>query len=217
MSCLGAACWAVGGQNTGVVLRGETVTLPDTTSGFRWQPRDFTEARGWNGVWFADATNTFVVGVNGQTMHTNGFQSFMARSLTPATLHGVGGWVRPDGSSTVVLAVGGELDTADATQRAVILVRGDDSAALQRRRAEAFVPSGSCAARSADPGSRVGPPRVALAAPLRGALGRPIGRRRPGLGRARGAPADPRRRRRARAGQGEASPLPGHSARRWPR
>lgn len=141
VSCNGDECWAVGGQNTGVVLRGETVTLPDTTREFRWQPRSFTEARGWNGVWFADGANTFLVGVGGQTMHTNGFQSFMPRSLTPATLHGVGGWVRPDGSSTVVLAVGGELDTADTTQRAVILVRGDDSASFTVD-GTPFVPTG---------------------------------------------------------------------------
>ncbi len=141
VSCNGDECWAVGGQNTGVVLRGEAVTLPDTTREFRWQPRSFTEARGWNGVWFADDANTFLVGVGGQTMHTNGYRSFMPRSLTPATLHGVGGWVRPDGSSTVVLAVGGELDTADTTQRAVILVRGDDSASFTVD-GTAFVPTG---------------------------------------------------------------------------
>jgi hypothetical protein len=139
VSCLGQSCWAVGGQNTGVVLQGgPTGAAPGD---FAWQPRVFTEARGWNGVWFADEANTFIVGVNGQTMHTNGFQSFMARSLTPATLHGVGGWARPDGSSTVVLAVGGELDTADATQRAVILVRGDDSASFTVD-GTAFVPTG---------------------------------------------------------------------------
>jgi hypothetical protein len=135
VSCNGDACWAVGGQNTGVVL------YNDTGPGTAWQPRAFNEAAGWNGVWFADASNTFIVGVNGQTMHTDGVRSFMARALTPATLHGVGGWVRPDGTSTVALAVGGELDTADATQRAVILVRGDDSAGFTVD-GRAFVPSG---------------------------------------------------------------------------
>lgn len=141
VSCHGDDCWAVGGQNTGVVLRGQTVTLSDSTRDFRWQPRPGTEARGWNGVWFADADNAFLVGVGGQTMHTNGFQSFMARSLTPATLHGVGGWARPDGTSTVALAVGGELDTADTTQRAVILLRGDDSATFTVD-GTPFVPTG---------------------------------------------------------------------------
>lgn len=128
VSCFGGGCWAVGGQNTGVVLYGAVETLSDTTRAFRWESRPFTENQGWNGVWASDASNVFLVGVNGQTMHTNGLRSFTARALTPATLHGVGGWSAPDGSSTVVVAVGGELDTANTTQRAVILVRGDDSA-----------------------------------------------------------------------------------------
>ncbi|MDO9016287.1 MAG: hypothetical protein Q8S73_10135 [Deltaproteobacteria bacterium] len=134
VSCQGTSCWAVGGQNTGVVLMG---TGQD---GLEWQPRGFEDARGWNGVWFADDSNAFLVGVNGQTMHTNGLRSFLARSLTPATLHGVGGWVRADGG-IVAIAVGGELDTADLTQRAVILLRGDDSAAFTVD-GRAFVPTG---------------------------------------------------------------------------
>jgi hypothetical protein len=125
--CYGGECWAVGGQNTGVILHGSMVTQVDTTTVWRWEPRDFDEARGWNGVWSSDSSNTYAVGVNGQTMHTNGVSSFMGRSLTQATLHAVGGWSAPAGDSTVVVAVGGELDTADTTQRAVILVRGDDS------------------------------------------------------------------------------------------
>ena len=130
----GTSCWAVGGQNTGVVLLG---TGQD---GLAWQPRGFEDARGWNGVWFADDANAFLVGVSGQTMHTDGLRSFRARSLTPATLHGVGGWVGADGA-TVAIAVGGELDTADLTQRAVILLRGDDSAGFTVD-GRAFVPTG---------------------------------------------------------------------------
>ena len=124
VSCQGPSCWAVGGQNTGVVLQG--LPTGDDQGGLAWQPRALADARGWNGVWFADPANTFFVGVDGQTMHSDGARSFRARALTPATLHGVGGWVRADGGH-VALAVGGELDATDASQRAVILVRGDDS------------------------------------------------------------------------------------------
>lgn len=126
-SCFGGACWAVGGQNTGVILRGDMQTEVDGTTTWRWMPRGFEESAGWNGVWSSDSSNTFIVGVNGQTMHTNGRSAFGARALTRATLHAVGGWSAPSGASTVVVAVGGELDTANTTQRAVILVRGDDS------------------------------------------------------------------------------------------
>ncbi len=126
-SCSGGACWAVGGQNTGILLQGTMEANGDGTTTWRWMPRVFEELNGWNGVWFADPANTFIVGVNGQTMHTNGLRSFTGRSLTQATLHAVGGWSAPAGDSTVVVAVGGELDTANTSQRAVVLVRGDDS------------------------------------------------------------------------------------------
>jgi hypothetical protein len=137
VNCYGTECWAVGGQNTGIVLASRT----DGPTGFYWRPLPFPEARGWNGVWSADGSNTFFVGVGGQTMHYSLGRSFAARSHTPATLHGVGGWANPIGDSTVVFAVGGELDTADTTQRGVILVRGDDSEAF-RVDGTAYVPTG---------------------------------------------------------------------------
>jgi hypothetical protein len=141
VSC-SAFCWAVGGQNVGVVLRGRSDLGVDGTGDFRWEPAPFPAAQGWSGVWSLDVANTFFVGVAGQTMHVGTGRAFMARSLTPATLHGVGGWFTPRrADAAVVLAVGGELGTADASQRAVILVRGDDSATFTVD-GTAFVPTG---------------------------------------------------------------------------
>ncbi len=139
VSCGASDCWAVGGVNNGIVLRGYA---PGGDAGLVWNPALVPSAGGWNGVWVADPNNVFIVGGAGQTMHTNGSVSFLPRSLTPATLHGVGGWA-PGGSgaSAVVLAVGGELGTADPSQRAVILVRNDDSAAFTVD-GRSFMPAG---------------------------------------------------------------------------
>ncbi|MFO0652750.1 MAG: hypothetical protein U0326_41420 [Polyangiales bacterium] len=119
-SCADSVCVAVGGVAAGLVLTG--------TSGpasLRVNPQ-LAGVSGLNGAWAQDAQNIFVVGVNGFTMHVRPssfafFQSYAAPSRTFATLHGVGG------NRNVVLAVGGELDDRSSTQRAVVLVRGDDA------------------------------------------------------------------------------------------
>ncbi len=111
-------CYAVGGSGVGLLLR---------YSGGAWSSLAFAEeSPGLNGVAVQDANNIFIVGVDGTTIHHNGqtvgrnnYRPAMA--LTSATLHGVGA------STTVVLAVGGELNTNTPEQRGVILVRGDDS------------------------------------------------------------------------------------------
>ncbi len=115
VSCQGSQCWAVGGSGAGIVLSGDT-------TGWR-SPGLFDGLPGLNGVWMQDASNVFIVGVGGFTMHTNGSVTYQPpQAPTTATLHGVGGF------GTTVLAVGGELDVRAPTQRAVILVRGDASA-----------------------------------------------------------------------------------------
>ncbi len=67
-----------------------------------------------------DANSTFIVGAWGFTMHTNNITSY--KPTTPETqagLHAVAS------NASLVLAVGGELSTANATQRAVLLARGE--------------------------------------------------------------------------------------------
>ncbi len=119
-SCADSVCVAVGGAASGLVLTGDA-----GPASLRVNAR-LSGASGLNGVWAQDRDNLFAVGVNGFTMHMrpNGpgiFQSYVAPSRTFATLHGVGG------NRSVVIAVGGELDDRSATQRAVVLVRGDDA------------------------------------------------------------------------------------------
>jgi hypothetical protein len=107
-------CFAVGGASEGLVLRGDA-------SG--WASRDLGVVPGLAGVWMQDANSIFLVGAYGFTMHTNTISSYAPSTPeTPAGLHAVAG------NASLVLAVGGELATADATQRAVVLARGEVSA-----------------------------------------------------------------------------------------
>lgn len=112
-SCLGSMCLAVGGAASGFVLAKGLQGSPSSA----WSTFQ-EELPGMNGVWVQDATNVFMVGADGTTMHTNGIQVLRPRALTQSTLHGVGGI-----GTRVVLAVGGELGVNDASQRAVVLVR----------------------------------------------------------------------------------------------
>jgi len=123
VSCNGAACWAVGGSGQGLIA--------STTNGNvigPWQERDvigttdLSDLPGLNGVFVQNQSNVFIVGTGGTTMHTNGSVVYRPPTApTTATLHGVGG------NNTVVISVGGELSVTNATQRGVILIRGDDS------------------------------------------------------------------------------------------
>jgi len=111
-------CLAVGGAGSAVLLRRES---PD---GWSDEAELVGEGPGLNGVWFTPRDGAFVVGSDGFTMHTDGSGlRYVAPSRTRATLHGVGGL------GSFVMAVGGELSTADESQRAVVLVRGDGRAA----------------------------------------------------------------------------------------
>lgn len=114
VSCGPLSCYAVGGTAQGLAL--------SRRSG-AWQPFGaLGEPPGLNGVFVQDESNVFMVGIDGLTAHTNGFSAFLPpRALTPASLHGVGGF------GGVVLAVGGELSERSASQRGVVLVRGNDS------------------------------------------------------------------------------------------
>lgn len=107
-------CFAVGGAGDGIVVRGDA-------TGWRTLS-DFGALPGLAGVWMQDANSTFIVGAYGFTMHTNNVTSYSPSSPeTPAGLHAVAG------NASLVLAVGGELATANPTQRAVVLARGEAS------------------------------------------------------------------------------------------
>ncbi len=120
-SCYGGTCFAVGGVASGFVLRG------GPGGGFaRFEA--LSGLGGLNGVHVLDEFNVFVVGANGLTAHVAAgarpgvdAPSYVSPSLTPATLHGVGG------NNQITLAVGGELDERTPMQRGVVLVRGDAS------------------------------------------------------------------------------------------
>jgi len=117
VSCVGVErCVAVGGAASGMLLEGSV----NDDAGMRASAL-VEDLSGLNGVWVQDAENVFVVGVNGTNVHSTGARRFVGRALTPATLHGVGGWVRPEES--FVMAVGGELGEATTAQRAVVLLR----------------------------------------------------------------------------------------------
>ncbi len=108
-------CYAVGGAGSGVLLRGDAT---------RWESvATLGDPPGLNGVWAQDDEHVFVVGVGGYTAVVGGARPYVpTRRPTAATLHGVGGF------TGVAIAVGGELDERSASQRGVILVRGDDAA-----------------------------------------------------------------------------------------
>lgn len=73
-------------------------------------------------MWARGPDDVLAVGDNGATLHLGGGGAHRpSRSLMSATLHAVGGF------DDVVIAVGGELANATASQRAVILVQGDDA------------------------------------------------------------------------------------------
>ena len=114
-SALRDDCYAVGGAGDGFVLRGGAVPWSAVPG--------LDDPPGLNGVWVQDDEHVFVVGVGGYTAMLGGVRPYVPpRRPTTATLHGVGGFIG------VALAVGGELDERSASQRGVILVRGDDSA-----------------------------------------------------------------------------------------
>ncbi len=108
-------CYAVGGAGSGLLLRGGAT---------RWESvATLGDPPGLNGVWAQDDEHVFVVGVGGYTAVVGGARPYVpTRRPTAATLHGVGGF------TGVAIAVGGELDERSASQRGVILVRGDDAA-----------------------------------------------------------------------------------------
>ncbi|MBL8601873.1 MAG: hypothetical protein JNK72_08115 [Myxococcales bacterium] len=110
----GPACLAVGGAASGLAVRRDL-------SG-RWVRANMIdeEMPGLNGAFYQDASNLFVVGNHGATMHSNGESRYVSRPLTQATLHGVGG------NGAAVFAVGGELGVADPSQRGVVLIRGEN-------------------------------------------------------------------------------------------
>ncbi len=113
-----ARCLAVGGAGSAVLLRRES---PD---GWSDQAELVADGPGLNGVWFGPREGAYVVGGDGFTMHTDGSGArYVAPARTRAALHGVGGL------GAFVMAVGGELSTADESQRAVVLMRGDGRAA----------------------------------------------------------------------------------------
>lgn len=132
VSCRGE-CYAVGGTGVGLVANITTgVTMLNSVGTV---PSD--ELPGLNGVFMQTPRDVFIVGTRGYTLHTSGIASYSPPTApTTATLHGVGGNAR------VVLAVGGELGVSDATQRGVILVRGDDRATFTFDGTE-FAASGS--------------------------------------------------------------------------
>lgn len=124
VSCRTGVCWAVGGVGQGLIATDSMGSLSgtwheaDTIGG-----TDLSDLPGLNGVFVQNASNVFIVGSRGLTMHTTGNIVYRPPvAPTSATLHGVGG------NDAVVLSVGGELDVTNATQRGVILIRGDDSA-----------------------------------------------------------------------------------------
>ncbi len=109
-------CLAVGGAGSGVLL------ARDPQEGWRDLAGLVEDVPGLNGVYFTPREGAYVVGGDGFTMHTDGFRRYVAPSRTAAALHGVGGL------GSLVMAVGGELSTADETQRAVVLLRGEGRA-----------------------------------------------------------------------------------------
>ncbi len=125
VSCASSDCWAVGG--TGVALNLHRQGMDGGVSS--WASRGsigsvaFDDITGLNGVWTQNPSNVWMVGNFGTTVHTNPGSSVAYRvsAETTATLHSVGG------NSSVVIAAGGELSVTNATQRGVILVRGDSS------------------------------------------------------------------------------------------
>jgi photosystem II stability/assembly factor-like uncharacterized protein len=113
VSCVtGGTCAAVGGAGAGQVL-------------FRrmdqWSvdPISATVA-GLSGVWLDRENRGFVVGRNGTTLFYNGTDFYRPPTNTTInSLHAV------HGSATLVMAVGGELDTPLPTQRGTVLLRGE--------------------------------------------------------------------------------------------
>ncbi len=117
VSCAGGACFAVGGSNAGLVLTGGDRGWSALAS---VGDASLDVLPGLSGVWARGADDVLLVGANGATLHFGGGGiRGPARSLTAATLHGVGGF------GEVALAVGGELSNATVSQRGVILVLGD--------------------------------------------------------------------------------------------
>lgn len=119
VSCAGGACFAVGGSASGLLLTGgdqgwrALSTVGDAS---------LETLPPLSGVWARGADDVLMVGANGATLHLGGGGIRRPlRSLTSATLHGVGGF------GEVVIAVGGELSNATTSQRAVILVQHDDA------------------------------------------------------------------------------------------
>lgn len=112
-------CQAVGGAGSALWLQ---LYPSDTNGAVSNAPVAIDDLPGLNGVYVQDYSNTFVVGVNGLTLHYNGRTRYVPPTpRTTATLHSVGG------SSGIVLAVGGELGLNSPAQRGVLLVRGDAS------------------------------------------------------------------------------------------
>lgn len=108
------ACLAVGGAGSGVLL-----SRDGDGGGWRALSGLVEDVPGLNGVYVTPREGAYVVGGDGFTMHTDGFRRYVAPARTAAALHGVGG------VGSRVMAVGGELSTADETQRAVVLLRGE--------------------------------------------------------------------------------------------
>lgn len=108
-------CLAVGGAGTGTMLARSRGLWRSIESLNGTAIEEQTPAL--NGAAIIRGLGAFVVGSRGFVLHTTGQTSLRANPLTPATLHGVGGFLDH------VVAVGGELSTSDTTQRAVILVQ----------------------------------------------------------------------------------------------
>lgn len=117
VSCAGGSCFAVGGSSAGLVLMGGDGSWSALTS---VGDASLDDLPGLSGVWARGADDVLLVGANGATLHLGGGSIRRpGRSLTAATLHGVGGF------GDVALAVGGQLSNATPSQRGVILVLGD--------------------------------------------------------------------------------------------
>ncbi len=74
---------------------------------------------GLSGVWLDRENRGFVVGRNGTTLSYNGSEFYRPiANVTRNSLHAV------HGSGTLVIAVGGELDSPTPTQKGTLLIRG---------------------------------------------------------------------------------------------
>lgn len=119
VSCAGGSCFAVGGSASGLVLTGNAAGWRAVSAA---GDASLDALPGLSGVWARGPDDVLMVGDNGATLHLGGGDVRRpSRSLTSATLHAVGGF------DDVVIAVGGELSNATPSQRAVILVQGDDA------------------------------------------------------------------------------------------